>query len=121
MKSLIGKVLSAKTAKTVTVGFSSSHKAPLYQKILRRVIKFHAHDELGAKEGDRVKIVETRPLSRTKFWRVTEIVSRAKTAKVFLPSAQEEEDSLVSPDSAPAAKKIEKKIKKTKVSPKAKK
>jgi small subunit ribosomal protein S17 len=53
---------------------------PLYRKTIRRTSKFMAHDELGARRGDRVRIVETRPLSRRKRWRVTEVLARAAEA-----------------------------------------
>ena len=75
---LIGTVVSDKTDKTVVVKVERKVKHPLYGKIVRRSTKVHAHDANGeCKEGDVVRISETRPLSKTKNWRVVEIVTRA--------------------------------------------
>lgn len=75
----IGVVVSDARDKTVTVEVPSSFKHPRYDKVLRRVTKFHAHDEANeARVGDTVRIEETRPLSRQKRWRVAEIVERAR-------------------------------------------
>jgi small subunit ribosomal protein S17 len=76
-----GVVVSAKMQKTVVVAVVRLVRHPLYQKTLRRTSKFMAHDELGAQRGDTVRIVETRPLSRLKRWRVREIVKRAVFAE----------------------------------------
>jgi len=66
-----GKVVSNKMQKTVVVEVEQVFRHPLYQKVMRAKNKFKAHDELGqCKVGDRVEIAETRPLSRTKRWRV---------------------------------------------------
>lgn len=65
-----GTVLSAKMAKTVVVKVERTERHPKYDKVITRFKKYYAHDETGAKEGDRVKIVQTRPLSRLKRWRV---------------------------------------------------
>lgn len=73
-----GVVASDRMAKTVTVVITRRLAHPLYGKQVTRTKKVHAHDELGAKAGDRVRIVETRPLSKTKRWRVVEIVERAQ-------------------------------------------
>lgn len=73
-----GVVVSDKTAKTVTVSLVRQYAHRLYGKRVVRTKRVHAHDEHGAKAGDRVRIVETRPLSRTKRWRVVEIVERAR-------------------------------------------
>jgi small subunit ribosomal protein S17 len=65
--------------KTIVVRVDSVKAHPRYQKVIRRSRKFHAHDERGeAKPGDVVRIVETRPLSKTKRWRLVEIVEAAK-------------------------------------------
>ena len=72
-----GVVVKAKMQKTVVVSVERLVRHPLYNKILRRTSTFMAHDELGAQRGDTVRIVETRPLSRRKRWRVREIVKRA--------------------------------------------
>ena len=78
----IGVVVSAKTAKTVVVAIVRLVRHPRYGKTLRRTSRFLAHDLKGAQEGDSVRIVETRPLSRRKRWRVEEIVSRSNVAPV---------------------------------------
>lgn len=79
----IGRVISDKMDKTVVVLVESLVRHPLYKKVIRRMAKFKAHDETNAcKVGDVVKIVETRPLSKEKRWRVIEIISRKETAEV---------------------------------------
>ncbi len=77
-KSQVGVVTSAAMQKTVTVAVDRLVQHPLYKKTLRKTSKFLAHDADGScKVGDRVRIVETRPLSARKRWRVAEIVARA--------------------------------------------
>ena len=77
-RTLVGKVVSDKRAKTVTVLIERRTKHELYGKIVARTSKYHAHDEKGeCKEGDVVRIVECAPLSKTKNFRVVEIVARA--------------------------------------------
>ena len=73
-----GVVLKDKMQKTVTVVMVRRYAHALYGKQVLRTKKVAAHDELGAKAGDTVRIVETRPLSKTKRWRVVEIVERAR-------------------------------------------
>lgn len=74
-RTLVGKVVSNKMDKTVTVLIERKVKHPLYGKIIVRSKKYHAHDETNAvNEGDVVEIAETRPLSRTKSWIVTRVV-----------------------------------------------
>jgi small subunit ribosomal protein S17 len=74
----IGIISSDKMMKTVTVRVDRLVKHPIYRKYVKRRKKFMAHDELGAKIGDKVKIVETRPLSARKRWRVVEILHKAE-------------------------------------------
>ena len=77
-RTIEGRVVSNKMQKTVTVLLERQVPHPLYGKIVRRSTKVHAHDEKGeCKEGDMVRIAECRPLSKTKNWRVVEIVTRA--------------------------------------------
>jgi small subunit ribosomal protein S17 len=72
---LIGQVVSDKRDKTVTVRIDRKVKHPLYGKIIKRSKKFHAHDELNEyKIGDLVAICETRPISKTKTWKVIRVV-----------------------------------------------
>jgi len=74
-----GTVVSDKMDKTVVVAVKGTYVHPLYHRYLNRTTKFHAHDEANeAREGDTVEIVSCRPLSRTKRWRVREIVKRAE-------------------------------------------
>jgi small subunit ribosomal protein S17 len=75
----IGIVSSDKMMKTVTVRVDRLVKHPIYRKYVRKRKKFMAHDDMGAKIGDKVKIVETRPLSARKRWRVVEIIHRAES------------------------------------------
>lgn len=73
-----GVVVSDKMTKTVTVLLTRQFGYPLYGKQVTRTKKVHAHNESDAKAGDTVRIMETRPLSKTKRWRVVEVVTRAK-------------------------------------------
>ena len=73
----VGVVTTAKMQKTVVVSVERLVRHAFYRKTIRRTSSFMAHDELGAKAGDRVRIVETRPLSARKRWRVVEIVQKA--------------------------------------------
>lgn len=80
---LIGTVVSDKTDKTVTVQVERKVKHPLYGKIIRRSKKYHAHDEGNEfKPGDTVRIEETRPISKTKAWRVLDRVQAGKGVAV---------------------------------------
>ena len=78
-KSAVGKVVSDKMDKTIVVAIEDSVKHPLYKKIIKRTVKFKAHDEENACGiGDKVQVMETRPLSKDKHWRVVEIIEKAK-------------------------------------------
>lgn len=72
-----GIVVSDKMKKSVVVAVERLVRHDMYRKTIRRTSTFMAHDELGAKRGDRVRIVESRPLSKRKRWRVDEIVEKA--------------------------------------------
>ena len=75
----VGRVVSARMDRTVTVDLERMVKHPLYGKFIRRSTKLHAHDENNeCREGDWVSIEECRPLSKTKSWRLVEIVERAR-------------------------------------------
>ena len=77
-RTLVGRVVSNKMDKTVTVLVERRVKHPMYGKYVVRSTKFHAHDESNKiNEGDLVEIAETRPLARTKFWTVTRVVEAA--------------------------------------------
>ena len=74
-----GKVVSDKMDKTVVVSIQDNVKHPLYKKIIKRSVKFKAHDEKNeCGIGDRVMIMETRPISKDKKWRVVQIIEKAK-------------------------------------------
>lgn len=73
-----GIVVSNKMQKTVVVNIERRVQHPIYGKVVLRSKKFKAHDEIGCDEGDRVEIMETRPISRHKCWRVTRIVEKVK-------------------------------------------
>ena len=77
-KARVGTVTSDKMQKTVTVSLVRRYAHPVYGKQVTRTKKVKARNEMGAKTGDTVRIVETRPLAKTVCWRVTEIVERAK-------------------------------------------
>lgn len=78
-KTRIGKVVSDKMDKTIVVAVEDNVKHAFYNKIIRRTYKLKAHDEKNeCGIGDRVKVMETRPLSKEKRWRLVEIIERAK-------------------------------------------
>ena len=78
-KTRIGKVVSNKMDKTIVVAIVDSVQHPLYKKILKRTIKLKAHDENNTCNiGDRVEIMETRPISKDKRWRLVKVIEQAK-------------------------------------------
>ena len=78
-KTRTGKVVSDKMDKTVVVAIVDNIRHPLYKKIIKRTIRVKAHDEKNeCKTGDTVQVMETRPLSKEKCWRVSSIVDKAK-------------------------------------------
>jgi small subunit ribosomal protein S17 len=78
-KTRIGKVVSNKMDKSITVAVERKIKHPIYGKYIKKTLKLHAHDmENACTKGDVVKIMETRPLSKLKRWRLVEIVEKAK-------------------------------------------
>lgn len=93
-KSLLGEVVSDRMHKTITVMVERRVRHPIYERVIRRSKKYHAHDEQNQCQiGDVVRIVETRPLSRTKRWRLQEIVRRrvgATSALATVPEGQNE-------------------------------
>ena len=75
----VGMVVSDKMDKTVVIAIEDNVKHPVYGKIIKHTLKVHAHDENNVCGiGDTVKIMETRPLSKTKRWRVVEVIEKAK-------------------------------------------
>ena len=82
-KTRIGYVVSNKMDKTVVVSVETFKRHPLYRKTIRRAIKYKAHDEKNeCGEGDKVRIIETRPLSKEKRWRVEEIITKKEVVEV---------------------------------------
>ena len=78
-KTRIGKVVSDKMDKTIVVAVVNNVKHPLYKKIIKRTYKLKAHDEKNeCKIGDRVRVMETRPLSKEKCWRLVSVLEKAK-------------------------------------------
>ena len=78
-KTRVGKVISNKMDKTIVVAVENSVKHPLYKKVIKRTYKLKAHDENNeCNVGDKVKVMETRPLRKDKRWRVVEIIEKAK-------------------------------------------
>ena len=78
-KTRVGKVVSDKMDKTVVVAIVDNVKHPLYKKIIKRTVKLKAHDENNVCNiGDRVEIMETRPISKDKRWRLTRVIEQAK-------------------------------------------
>lgn len=78
-KTRVGRVVSDKMDKTIVVAIEDNVKHPVYGKVIKRTVKFKAHDENNeCGIGDRVRVMETRPLSKDKRWRVVEIIEKAK-------------------------------------------
>lgn len=78
-KTRVGKVVSDKMDKTIVVAIADSVQHPLYKKIIKRTYKLKAHDENNeCRIGDTVRVMETRPLSRDKRWRLVEVIEKAK-------------------------------------------
>ena len=78
-KTRVGRVVSDKMQKTIVVAIEDNIKHPLYKKVIKKTVKFKAHDENNEYGvGDKVRIVETRKLSKDKNWRVAELIEKAK-------------------------------------------
>ena len=82
-KTRFGKVISDKMDKTVVVAVDTPRRHPLYKKTIRRIVKYYVHDEKKqSKTGDTVMIIESRPLSRLKRWRIAEVMNKAEVADI---------------------------------------
>ena len=82
-KTRVGRVLSSKMDKTVVVVMETTKHHPLYRKTIKKTVKYKAHDAKNeCSEGDTVRIIETRPLSKEKRWRVAEIITRKGVVEV---------------------------------------
>lgn len=93
-KERIGIVVSDRMNKTITVKVERVMHHPVYNKMMRMATKFKAHDEKNtAKVGDKVRIEETRPLSKTKRWRLTEILEKAASSEAPIPEATPKEET----------------------------
>jgi small subunit ribosomal protein S17 len=102
----LGQVVSDKMDKTVVVAVETPKRHPLYKKTIRRVVKYKAHDEKNkCQVGDKVRIVETRPLSRDKRWRVAEIVTKAEVVEVEPEEITQGEVAEVEPEEKTKEKK----------------
>jgi len=78
-KTRVGRVVSNKMQKTIVVAIEDNIKHPLYKKVIKKTVKFKAHDENNeCRIGDKVEIMETRPLSKDKNWRLVKIIEKAK-------------------------------------------
>ena len=90
-KVLLGQVVSNRMHKTITVQVERRVRHPIYERVVKRSKKFHAHDEYNQCQiGDIVRIIETRPLSKTKCWRLLEVVRRQAGAYVAPLAGREE-------------------------------
>jgi len=90
-KILLGEVVSNRMHKTITVKVERRVRHPMYERVIKRSKKFHAHDEHNqCRIGDVVRIIETRPLSKTKCWRLLEVVRRQAAADVVPLTGREE-------------------------------
>ena len=95
----LGQVVGDKMDKTVVVEVSGPKRHPLYKKIIRRVVRYKAHDEKNeCQVGDKVRIVETRPLSREKRWRVAEIVAKGEVVEISPGEITQEDLDKVIPE-----------------------
>jgi small subunit ribosomal protein S17 len=82
-KTRLGQVVSDRMDKTVVVAVEISRRHPLYKKTIKRLVKYKAHNENNeCRVGDKVRIVETRPLSRHKRWRVAEVITKGEVIEV---------------------------------------
>lgn len=90
-KILLGEVVSNRMHKTITVQVERRVRHPMYERVVKRSKKFHAHDEHNqCQVGDVVRIIETRPLSKTKCWRLLEVVRRHAAADIVPLTGREE-------------------------------
>lgn len=111
----LGRVVSDRMDKTVVVEVSGPKRHPLYKKIIRRVVKYKVHDEKNeCQVGDKVRIVETRPLSKEKRWRVAEIVARGEVVEISPEEITQEDLDKVLPE-----KKVKEKVAAAEVKPEA--
>lgn len=92
---LTGEVTKTKSAKTVTVRVDRSYRHRLYGKVIRASKNYLVHDEIGCQPGDRVRMVESRPISKRKRWVVEAILRRASEVEVAVSTQEQEEELLL--------------------------
>jgi small subunit ribosomal protein S17 len=110
-KSRLGQVVSDKMDKTVVVAVATPQRHPIYKKTLKRVVRYKAHDEKNqCQVGDKVIIVETRPLSGEKRWRVAEIVAKAEVVEISPEEIAHEDLAKIVPEKK-AEEKVEPEVK----------
>ncbi len=98
-KTRLGQVVSDKMDKTVVVAVQSPKRHPLYRKTIKRVLKYKVHDEKNeCRVGDKVRIIETRPLSREKRWRVVEIIAKGEVVEISPEEITREDLAKVVPE-----------------------
>ena len=103
----LGQVVSDKMDKTVVVAVETPKRHRLYKKTMKRVVRYKAHDEKNkCRTGDKVMIVETRPLSREKRWRVAEIIAKAEVVEVSPEEITREDLAKVLPEKKPKEKEV---------------
>ena len=108
----LGQVVGDKMDKTVVVEVSGPKRHPLYKKIIRRVVRYKAHDEKNECQiGDKVRIVETRPLSKEKRWRVDEILVKGEVVEVSPEEITQEDLDKVIPEKKAKEKEAEAEVK----------
>ena len=108
----LGQVVGDKMDKTVVVEVSGPKRHPLYKKIIRRVVRYKAHDEKNeCQVGDKVRIVETRPLSKEKRWRVDEILVKGEVVEVSPEEITQEDLEKVIPEKKAKEKEAEAEVK----------
>ena len=102
----LGQVVSGRMDKTVVVAVATPRRHPLYKKTIRRMVKYKAHDEKSeCQVGDKVKIVETRPLSREKRWRVAEIITKGEVVEISPREITEAKIAEIQPEAKPKEEK----------------
>ena len=103
----LGQVVGDKMDKTVVVAVETTKRHRLYKKTMKRVVKYKAHDEKNkCRTGDKVMIVETRPLSREKRWRVAEIIAKAEVVEISPEEIAQEDLAKVLPEKKPKEKEV---------------
>jgi small subunit ribosomal protein S17 len=108
----LGQVVSNRMDKTVVVEVSGPKRHPLYKKIIKRVVRYKAHDEKNECQiGDKVRIIETRPLSREKRWRVAEIIAKGEVVEVSPEEITREDLEKVIPEKKAKEAKAEAEVK----------